>query len=474
MFRKITLFVLLISSSLNSNLIHAQTLTGENVQQGTQVEDPSKYPYETVVLDRILYKDRVYGSAGKTQLGDSAELEMSLRYQKDENSFTSFRFETDPTENRKDNETSNFELIYGRKFRDFTFQVDLDLNTSDENKGTSLGLDLDSDDTFISYNLNKKIQYTFFPFNFRSDVGEEFNTKDVSRISYIDGSPTTILATPANDEEVVSKTVPGVEFKYSFDESYLYAGVGVASYLYPTNSNFNIDSNPVATSWEKKEAYAYKLGYLFDRMNDAKINLQYVGQTGSEETGALLAQAASITLFKKMSLFVFKTELTSSKAGEAPYNLSRTTNWFEDITLNKPIYSDINGDKQDWIGKTDYAYLFKVGLQLDKALPYISLKHQGEYFVYNEKESAHTLRIDDESKSHGGLTRIGLGSYFYYDNLSFNPLIEWQQAKNPVFSNSTDVSSDRLQSSFKKENILFSINLTYTFDGANLNQNWWF
>jgi len=83
----------------------AQTITQDNITQGTAVADPSKYPFGEFVIDRIIYEERAYSTAQKTELGDSVELEMGIRYQKDENSFARFRFETDPAENRKDNES---------------------------------------------------------------------------------------------------------------------------------------------------------------------------------------------------------------------------------------------------------------------------------------------------------------------------------------------------------------------------------
>ncbi|MFT6630443.1 MAG: hypothetical protein ACJAS4_000381 [Bacteriovoracaceae bacterium] len=453
----------------------AQTITQDNITQGTAVADPSKYPFGEFVIDRIIYEERAYSTAQKTELGDSVELEMGIRYQKDENSFARFRFETDPAENRKDNETSNFEIIYNRKFKDFIFQVDLGLETDDSsNGGTNLGMDLDSDDTFISYKSSEKSEVTFYPFNFRTDVGYEFNTKDVTRISYIEGSPTTILSTPANDEEFVTKTIPGIEMKYKLTDSYVYAGVGIASYLYPTNSDFDIETNPSATSWERKEASAFKFGYVLDKKDDIRVSLQFAQHGNTEETGALLNSAVSFSYFQVNQALLFSLEVTQTTAGKKPYNLSRSTNWIEDIALNKPVYSDINGDEQDWVGESDTAYGIKLGYNLETTTPYISYKYQGEHFIFNDIESAHLLRTDDESKGHGGLTRVALGSFFYYDNLYFNPQLEWQQAKNPVFSNSTDVSNDRLQSSFKKENVILSLKVTFAYDGANLNQNWWF
>ncbi|MDP7322044.1 MAG: hypothetical protein QF441_15675 [Bacteriovoracaceae bacterium] len=470
MFKRSLLTLFFISSTS-----FAQTMTQENIKQGTAVDDPTKYPYEELVLDRIIYEEDAYSNSKKTQLGDNVELEMGLRYQKDANSFARFRFETDPQENRSDNETSKFEIIYNRYFKRFLFQVDLELQTNDRSEGgTTLGLDLDSDDTFISYDTSKNTQVTFYLFNFRSDVGDEFNTKDVTRISYIEGSPTSVLATPTNDEKFVTKTIPGFELKYKVKRGYFYTGIGIASYLYPTNDDFDIESNPSATAWERKEVTAYKLGYIYNLSHKERLAIQYVNHNNSDETGALLSSAGSLTYYKRVNTFSLKAEFTQTTAGTKPYQLSRTSNWIEDVTLNRPVYSDINGDKQDWVGQTDSAYALKLGYNLTSSTPYLFYKYQGEHFIFRDKESAHRLRNDDESLSHGGLTRVGLGSYFYYENLFFNPELEWQQAKNPVFSNSTDVSNDRLQSSFKKENILFSLRVVFAYDGSNLDQSWWF
>ena len=467
--------LLLLIFVIFSRGAYSQSTTNRNILQGNEVADPTKFPYEKLILDRFRYEDRVYSSASKTELGDSVELEMGARYQKDKNSFVRFRFITDPSENRKNNQTSNFETIYNRRFKKLTFQIDLDLNTNEGDSGAvALGLDLDSDDTYISYLTDSSFEITFFPFNFRSDIGEEFNTRDVTRISYIEGSPVTILAIPATGEEVVTKTIPGLEVKYNLENSYLYAGFGIASYLYPTNSNFDIQTNPVATFWERKEVEAFKFGYLYNVDGEAKLNIQFISQDKSNETGALIEDAGSISYFQRFSNFHIKTEFTATKAGAAPYRISRSTNWFEDVALNRPVYSDLNGDAHDWIGKSDQAYLLKLGYKFNDTLSYLSFKYQGEYFIYNEQESAHRLRIDDNSKSHGGLTRVALGSYFYYEQLFFNPQIEYQKASNPVFSNSTDVATDRLQSSFRRENILLTMNLTFSYDGANLSPNWWF
>lgn len=472
---------IILASFALSSLAHAQVLTQQNILQGINLADPSKVKLNEVILDRITYNDKVFSTSKKTELGDESELSMSLRYHVEPTTFTRFRFVTDPVENRYNNKTSRFEIIFAKTFKKINLQIDLDLLTNDTDDepnsgGTSVGPDLDSDDTFIVFNMNPKNSIVFYPFNFRSDVGDEFNTLDVTRIFSIEGSPTSIGATPIGSENIVNKTVPGFEYNFHAGKHTFYAGVGSASYLYPSNSDFNIETNPVPTSWERKQTTAFKLGYLLIDSDKTKVNLQYLTHNHTDETGALLDTAASLNVFKRMNNFIVELESTMSKAGERPYNVDNTTRWFRNLTPSPflPVYSDINGDRQDWVGKTGYGHSLKIGYNFKDVTPYLSLKYQDEYFVFDGDESAHLLRNSDETLSHGGLKRIGLGAYFYEGNLFFRPQIEYQSAENPVFTNSTDQRSDRSLSSFEKNNFILSFNLTYTFDGFSSNQLWWF
>lgn len=456
--------------------VHAQVLTQQNIIRGATPMDPSAIKMNEVFLDRVIVRDDVYSSSRKTELGDQTKLEMAFRYHTDATTFGRMRFVTNPSENRFDNETSLFEFIFSKRFDSLAFQLDLELETNDSDKGgTKLGPDIDSDDTFVSYNFNKHFVGTFYPFNFRTDVGDEFGTPSVTTINYIEGSPSAISQTPAGSEKIISKTVPGLELSWNNNGHQVYAGYGIATYLYPTNSDFDIVTSPAATSWERRQMGAYKMGYLyFDKTS--RYSLQLIDQNNSEETGTLIQNAASLAVFKKFqNSFLVEFETTFTKAGKNPYRLNRSTNWFNDLTPFEPIYSDYFGNAQDWINKTGSAQSLKLGYQVtDDVVPYLLVKLQSKHFVFNGEESAHRLRTDDETKSHGGLLRYGIGSYFYYDKFFFRPEIEWRQAQNAVFSKSTDVREDRILSSFKKNDVLFTINVTYTFDGSSKIQNWWF
>lgn len=456
---------------------HAQVMTQQNILQGINPLNADSLEYNKVIFDRAIYDDNVYSASRKTELGDQSRINLAFRYHTDEFTFARFRMATDPSENRFDNKTSRFEFIFSKRFKNLTLQIDMELLTDDtedgsDSSGMSLGLDLDSDDTFINFAYNKFL-FTFYPFNFRSDVGDEFNTLDVTRISSIEGSPTTISATPG-DERVVSKTIPGLEVQYQMGKISLYAGLGVATYLYPTNGDFDIIDNQSSPRWERKETSAIKAGLLHLDNDNAKVNLQYVTHQNTKETGALLKSAGSLNVFKRFGAEIFEFEVTMSHAGDAPYNIDRTTNWFDTQTPFRPIFSDTNGNLQDWIGEVGYAYSIKVGKNINDITPYIGVKYQDEYFIFEGEESAHRLRTNTEERSHGGLSRLQLGAYFYYDNLYFNPQLEYQQAENAVFSNATDLRSDREIATFEKNNYLLTFSLVYTFDGGSNNQTWWF
>lgn len=425
-----------------------------------------------VYLERMTYEEYVYSRSKKTELGDQVKLDASVRYQHDLNNYARLRFETDPIENRFDNKTSRFELVGGHKRGNFSIRVDSELNTNDDG-GSSVGLDLDSRGTFISYTADDGWGATFYPFNFDSRVGREFYSYDVTRLYFIEGSPDDIEREPT-DEKIAEKTIPGLEFNYRPPENpqlKFYIGAGLATYLYPGNPDFDILDSRVTSRWERRESYGYKAGITYLTSNPTKdmtiFNFQFSGHTESEETGSLLAQAATLngrTLYNEKWFIDF--ELGYSKAGKSAYRVSRSEDWFEtNFTTFQPVYADFFDNPQDWLGETDMAFALKLGQKYKQSLPYVFFRYQGEHFVFSERQSAHLLRTADESASHGGLTRIGFGTYQHYGNFTINPEFEWLNAKNAVFANNADVREDRVLSSFKKDDFLLTLKVSYNFDG---------
>jgi hypothetical protein len=419
-------------------------------------------------LNYIDYEDYIYSSGQKTQVGDQVELEMAFKYNYDKNTSAQFRFETRPEDNRENNKTDKFELALYHTYKTLDVNLDLELLTNDGTSGgQTLGFDLDSEYTNLRWHITDGTTFTFYPFNFDGEVGEEFYTWDVTRINYIEGSPSTVSGTKGSNS-IAQKTIPGIELSTKIMDLTVYGGLGVATYIHPTNPSFNLINNASATSWERKEDLGYKFGAKFKSSGTTYTKLEYVGHTQSEETGGLLESAASFYTLTRLSSFIFEGELTWTKAGIQPWEVSRSTGWFERTTTFRPIYSDYYDNTEDWVGKSDFGLSTKIGMDVtDTLTPYVLYRYQGEYFVFNEPESAHNLRTADETKSHGGLHRIGGGTYLRYGDFVVNPEFEYRRANNPVFGNATDVRSDRFLSSFKKNDYVLQLYVTYDFDGNN-------
>ncbi len=419
-------------------------------------------------IEKFYYEDFVYSQGKKTELGDQVELDVAFRYQYSSSTFARIRFETIPEDNRFNNKTSKFELLAGHQYENLNFQLDLELDVNNSSSGgQTLGLDLDSEYTRLQWQLNNKVSLSFYPFNFDGEVGHKFNTWDVTRINYISGAPSTVSETQGTNS-IVNKTIPGLELKYQFNDSWsANVGLGVASYLYPANGDFDIQNFPTATRWERKEDFGHKLGVQYKKEN-LKLSVDYVGHSEPKETGALLENAWSVYGIGRTSQVLIEGEFTFTKNGKEAWDIARGSDWFNNTTTPfMPIYADYDGNRQNWLGQSDYAISTKIGYEWSKSTtPYVTLRYQGKNFIFRDEESAHRLRTADESQSHGGLIRTGLGTYLKYGNFTVNPELEYRNAKNPVFTNAADeVSSQRLLGNFKKTDYLITLFLTYDFDG---------
>lgn len=433
-----------------------------------------KYQADSFQIEYMEFEDFLYSRAKKTQIGDQAEMELSLRYQYSSGTFARFRFITDPQDSVLTNKTSQFELIVQHKRGDWLFQFDLNLNTDDDstsdsdntsNGSTSVGPDLDSVGTFVSYQMTKKLNFSFFPYNFDGVVGNTFNTGNVTTLFYISGSPSTVDPSQANNEQILRKTIPGLVMTYQLlDNLSFYVGGGLATYLYPTNDTFDVDNSTslTADSWERRGAFGYKFGGLFS-VDHGFIKLEHVSHNESAETGSLLKSATSIYGNYSFGRFIIAGEYTTTEAGERAYRVSG--NWFEDNTSPySPVYADRFGVDHEWLGQTDRAYMFKVGVGVtDEVIPFVQYRNHGENFVYRSFFSAHNLRTFDDSQSHGGLHRIGIGAHIYNGEFQVRPLLEYASADRPVFANSDDVRDDRFNAALRKNDYLASIQVRYSF-----------
>ena len=248
-------------------------------------------------IENFNYSDRVYAQSKKTELGDQVEMEMAVKYQYNPDLHGTVSFQTDPAENRYDNKTSKLELLLFHRYNPFSMQLDSELNSDDGSSGgRSMGLDLDSEKTFITYHHNPQWELTFYPFNFDGEVGHHLRTLDVTRIHSLTGAPTTVNHTQIGDEKYVGKTIPGIELRYMpkmIPGLTLSGSYGIASYLSPANSDFSLENNPNADRWERQEDIGYKLAVDYQN-RDLTVGADYVSHSNSEMTGSLLAAAGSI------------------------------------------------------------------------------------------------------------------------------------------------------------------------------------
>ena len=454
-------------------MLTSQTFAQSLRRLDTPVPTDKKHDF---YLERFYYEDFIFSQGKKTQLGDQVELDASIIYRYDENTYARLRFETTPEENRFDNKTSSFELLAGYQRDKIEFAFDFSLETNDGSTGgTSLGFDVDSEYTMLKWKVSKTFSFTFFPFNFDGEVGQEFNTRDVTRIFYIEGAPNTITFSQG-ENKVVEKTIPGFQLDFTKDNFNAYVGFGAATYLAPNNADFDLQSNPTAVRWERKSDLGYKLGASHVSKDNHLLRFELVGHTEAEETGALIESAASFYGLKRFNTgdhnLILEFEGTATKAGARAWRVSRTDSWFARTTSPgfDPIYADLNRNLHDWLGQTGYGLSFRMGLEfVDNKTFYLFTRYQSEHFIFRDEESAQTLRTADESLSHGGLARVGTGTILRYGNFSVIPEIEYRKAKNPVFSNSADVlGAQRLLARFRKSDILLTMFLNYEFGGSNI------
>lgn len=465
--RKFQLFVIVISALCVPAIGFSQATVGSDKTVSTREQLKALYNKDIqqgkLDVEYIEFEDNVYSRSKHTEVGDQVELDASFRYQYSNETYSRFRFITDPEENTLTNETSRFEILLHHRRGPWTFQLDLELDTNNGDEGsTAIGPDLDSVGSFISYEFDNQISITFFPYNFDGVVGDEFNTYDVTRIFYISGSPNAVTNNQANDEVLLQKSIPGIVVSVVPTKNLsLYAGFGLASYLYPINPDFDLENNRTANAWQRKEDFGYKFGALF-QTKSMFAKFEHVGHDEPGETGSFLKSASSLYGNFSHRQFIFASEVTRSQAG--PYAFRIEGDWFEDDTAPfAPAYSDRFGEKHDWLGKTDYAYMLKAGMGINEVVPFVSYKYQGDKFVYRERDSAHLLRTFDDSQSHGGLHRFAFGAHFYNGKYQIKPQIEYFQANRPVFANSGDVREDRFNAQLKKTDYLVSILLRYSF-----------
>ncbi len=439
---------------------------------GAEEESEKKSKFFLYKLD---YDDRIYSRSKKSEIGQEIRLRGKLRYQFSEDTSFTLGAKIFPEEGSVDDKTSKIELEGKHAIGNATFRADFDLYTNDKSSssaGTTFGFDQDSENTYVSYKLDTGLYATLYPFNFDGEVakGRTFDTWDVTRIYEITGTPATVDVSQTNGETLADKTIPGIVLGFDSDLMSFYVGAGVTTFLYPTDDGFDVDGSLTSATWNRTEDIGYKAGFSFDiddmgEINRLLVKAEYVGHSKTNETGSLLKDAASFYTYAKFAdYFVFDFQFAASKAGDNPYRVNSSGNWFEIASAGELVYSDSTMADQNWIGELDFALEGRVGLQFNNILPYVLYRYQGEHYVFRERESAHRLRTADDSLSHGGLHRMGFGSYFKVGQFVINPEFEAMIAKNAVFTKSADIQQSRLNSSYRKNDYLLRLKVMYKYD----------
>lgn len=469
--------LILVLSLLSTTFSFAQ----ETVPVSTVFSQSPLKVEKKLSLELFNYSERIYSRSKKTELGDELVLKSRFRYQFTDNAWTSLGFTTNPSENRFDNKTSDFEVRAGYVYKNLVLQLDLSLNTNDDDGGITIGPDVDSKNTFLSYKPHQNFNLIFYPFDFNSRTGVNIANFSVTRIYFIDGAPNQLNTLQLRDEKLANKTLPGFELNYlNFDKegrgmSY-YIGASAATYLFPKDPTFDIRQNTGALIWERKENIGYKAGAVYKNTNNF-LSLQYVGQSEDEETGTLLQSAGNFyVLSQSLNKIIFEMEMAYSKSGSKPYRVDRRNNWFEvneNISLDprQRVYSDRSNNIQDWVGKSGYAANLSVGLpsKFNKRTdftPYLGFSYYSKYFVQDDYNglSVHNLRNKNETLGHGGLNVLSLGAYFYPGNFIIHPRFDYLKAKNAVFTNSNDIRNDSISADFNSYDFQFFINVSYFYN----------
>lgn len=410
----------------------------------------------------IFYKQKAYSSSEAVELGEETTLDARM-YWDFKDTVLGLRFNTDPEKNPVDNETDTLEATLVHHYDMFDFAVDLDIDLDNSGTGgTTVALDGDSVKSFVAVTPLPFLQLSLHPYNFGGRVGKQFQTDDVNRIYFVDGTPSRVSRSPIGDETLAMKTIPGVVATFDFKPVQFYVGGGAVSFAYPSNSDFDIETESTSDRWKMRNDTGYKGGFAWELDETSHLNFAYVAHERSAKTGSLMAAANSLQFVYDQPQGAFvEFERTQVTTGEAPYKVARDSSWFADQAPFRPIYKDYYGERHTWINKTDQALSLRLGHHFGNWLPYGGYQFLGENFVYRDRDSAHRLRTADDAHSHGGLKVTLVGLTWAQGPLSLRGEVAFKRARNKVFGSTRDLRDDRLLRELRDEEDAVTIYTTY-------------
>lgn len=401
---------------------------------------PMAHSEEAGTQVEVEFRQTVYSSSKSMELGRKSKIDAEVRQHLSKDGFVSLGFDTDPEKNAVEHKTSKVEFGLGHSYEDVQVELDLEINMNDGG-GISIGPDQDSPDSFLSLKADQ-FEISLHPYNFEERVGDELLMDYVGRLFYLDGKPSLINNSPVRRESIAMKTIPGINVHYRSDSLHVYAGIGAQSYLYPSSDEFQLEDQTRSERWESRVNQGLRVGAEWSQENHRLI-FEYASHDQSAETGAKLEWASSLQYEWKADTFYLFSEIAQQRAGSAAYNLTRDGRWFDDTNPFKPVYADVYGNRQDWLGDRGHAGYLQLGVPMADMTPYISFKYLSRHFIFLDPDSAERLRTFDESKSHGGLSILGIGVTLDRGPYSIRPEFELKKANNKVFGNRQDLREDR-------------------------------
>jgi len=448
-------------------LAAAQTPADSNQTPVALESSPGKEeaPIGSFFMDYLDYEQRIHSTSQNTEVGEKTKLDAAFKYRFNPNTSIRLRLDIDPYKYPEENKASKFEVRLFHSYKNFEIQGDFDINGDDNGRGaTTFGPDDDSDDSFMTYKPFSFLKAIFYPYNFGGEIGNEYRTLDVTRVFYIEGTPSVINEIPQPDERIRTKTIPGFELQiFPMENLLVYAGIGSTSFYYPASENFDIKNQTAANVWKIKEDRGYKAGLRFDDQS-TKVVMEYVTHSNSALTGSLLESASSVQVQHKVAKFIVDLERTDTKAGSKPYRLAKDWKWFENDRGYNPIFVDYYRNDQNWLGKAGSASMIKLGYDFGELTPFVAYKTISENFIFRKRESAEKLRTVDETQSHGGMVAWKFGTEIKAGQFVVRPEVEHFQAENAVYGNRSDLQEFNINNkSYGKKNTVFTLFTTYQY-----------
>ncbi|WP_166667339.1 hypothetical protein [Hypnocyclicus thermotrophus] len=337
--------------------------------------------------------------------------------------------------NNKSEYDSSLSMIF-QKDIDKKSSVSIESKLNTEN-GMQFYVDTNSNSTYISHKINNKSTLTFYPFNFKNNIGNEIESLDVTSVNYFNERYTVINGT-TNLPEITTKSLPGITFNYKLDEvKDITFGIGAIQYDSPVD--FDVENSTMPTIWQKRIDVGYLASFNYDN-EISKFKISYISHNDSEKSHSILKSAISIEMEKYFNNFIFYVEGLYNENGKSPYYISDGS--FAQKVPYEPLY------KQSWVDKKDYGFMTKLSYEMKNNTPYLKYAYYGENLIYDGENSAHILRTLSNSSnyfntsdSHGGLQVITVGNKYTYKNVSIEPYYEYKKAKNNVFSTQDDLTA---------------------------------